>query len=74
MNFSVPDDVKAAFNGAFEGQNKSAVIAGLMQEAVVRSRRRQEHVNAIERILARHGSTPAVTEEEFIAARDLGRP
>jgi hypothetical protein len=74
MNFSVPDDVKDAFNAAFEGQNKSAVIAGLMREAVARSQRRQEHVNAIERILARHGTTPVVTEEEFVDARELGRP
>ena len=27
MNFSVPDDVKNAFNEAYKGQNKSAVIA-----------------------------------------------
>ena len=25
MNFSIPDDVKEAFNKAFEGENKSAV-------------------------------------------------
>ena len=28
MNFSIPDDVKEAFNKAFDGQNKSAVVAG----------------------------------------------
>ena len=27
MNFSIPDDVKEAFNRAFEGENKSAVIS-----------------------------------------------
>ena len=31
MNFSIPDDVKDAFNRAFEGENKSAVIARLMR-------------------------------------------
>ncbi len=36
VNFSVPEDVKDAFNTAFEGQNKSAVIADLMREAVER--------------------------------------
>ena len=30
MNFSIPDDVKEAFNKAFEGENKSAVITRLM--------------------------------------------
>ena len=29
MNFSVPDEVKDRFNAAFEGQNKSAIIAEL---------------------------------------------
>ena len=26
VNFSVPEDVKQAFNQAFEGKNKSAII------------------------------------------------
>ena len=31
VSFSVPADVKKAFNAAFEGQNKSAVMADLMR-------------------------------------------
>jgi len=31
VNFSVPDEVKEAFNQTFEGQNKSAIIAALMR-------------------------------------------
>ena len=27
VNFSVPDEVKVAFDKAFSGQNKSAVVA-----------------------------------------------
>ena len=38
VNFSVPDDVKNAFNEAFAGRNKSAVIADPMREAVERVR------------------------------------
>jgi hypothetical protein len=34
VNFSVPDDVKARFNRAFAGQNKSQIIADLMMRAV----------------------------------------
>jgi hypothetical protein len=33
VNFSVPDDVRDDVNSAFEGKNKSAVIAELMREA-----------------------------------------
>ena len=74
VNFSVPEDVKDAFNAAFEGQNKSAVIAELMRDAVERARRRQRHREAVERILADHATAPVITEAEFIAAREEGRP
>ena len=34
MNFSIPDDVKEAFNKAFDSENKSAVITTLMRRAI----------------------------------------
>lgn len=34
VNFSVPCDVKKAFNEAFEGENKSAILTQLMRQAV----------------------------------------
>ena len=33
VNFSVPDDVKDAFNETFKDRNKSAIVADLMREA-----------------------------------------
>jgi metal-responsive CopG/Arc/MetJ family transcriptional regulator len=74
VNFSVPEDVKQAFNDAFAGQNKSAVIADLMREAVARAERRQAHRAAVARILAERAGAPVVTEAQFIAAREAGRP
>ena len=74
VNFSVPEDVKDAFNAAFEGQNKSAVIADLMREAVERVQLRRQHVSAINRILARRVNASRITEAEFRAAREKGRP
>ena len=41
MNFSVPDDVKEAFNAAFAGQNKSATVTELMREAIERAERKR---------------------------------
>lgn len=73
VNFSVPEDVKQAFNAAFEGQNKSAVIADLMREAVVRVQRRELHQAAVDRILADRALAPRVSEAQFRAARDAGR-
>lgn len=74
MNFSVPDDIKNAFNTTFEGQNKSAVIAELMREAVEREQRRQKHCSAVDRILAYRINAPRITEAEFRTAREEGRP
>ncbi len=74
VNFSVPDEVKVAFNEAYKGQNKSAVIAELMREAVERAQSKQRSHEAIGRILDRRKHAPAVTDEELRAAREEGRP
>lgn len=74
VNFSVPEDIKNAFNITFEGQNKSAVIADLMRVAVDREQRRQKHCNAVDRILANRTNAPRITEAEFLSAREEGRP
>jgi hypothetical protein len=74
VNFSVPEDVKQAFNAEFEGQNKSAVIAELMREAVARAQRRRVHKAAVARILAARNGAPPVSEAEYQAARQAGRP
>jgi hypothetical protein len=74
VNFSVPEDVINAFNITFEGQNKSAVIADLMRVAVEREQRRQKHCSAVDRILADRINAPRITEAEFRAAREAGRP
>ncbi len=70
MNFSVPDDVKNAFNEAYKGQNKSAVISELMREAVDRAHRKQLHRDACANILALRAKMPMVSEEDVQAARD----
>lgn len=70
VNYSVPDDIKEAFNIAYQGQNKSAVIAELMMEAVERAARKQRHREAIANILARRAQTEPVTEADIRAARE----
>lgn len=74
VNFSVPEEIKQAFNETFKGKNKSAIIAELMREAVERERRRRRHVAAIDRILERRQYAPAVTDDELRTARQQGRP
>lgn len=74
VNFSVPDEVKDAFNAAYQGQNKSAVIADLMREAVERAERKQRSHQAISRIVERRKHAPAMSNEQIRAAREDDRP
>ena len=46
VNFSVPEEVKEAFNKTFAGKNKSAIIARLMSEAVDQAMRQQQREEA----------------------------
>lgn len=70
VNFSVPDEVKEAFNAAFAGRNKSAVIADLMVRAVEEDQRRKRRAQAIDRLLARRSTKQPVTRGEIEAARE----
>ncbi len=74
VNFSVPDEVKEAFNRAFEGQNKSAVIAELMRKAVEEAERRKRRQEAFRLLTEARKERPVVTDEEIRAAREEGRP
>jgi hypothetical protein len=74
VNFSVPEEVKQAFNAEFEGQNKSAIIADLMREAVERARRKQRSHLAVQRILERRPQAPDRPDEALQAVRRDGRP
>ena len=74
VNFSVPEEVKLAFDAAFSGRNKSAIIAGLMREAVERDLRRQRGESAYLSIVRRRNRAPSITEKQFRAAREKDRP
>ena len=74
VNFSVPDEVKEAFNEVFAGQNKSAIIAELMREAVARAERRAQSHDATRRIVARRRQAPALSDNEIACLRRSGRP
>ncbi len=74
VNFSVSETIKQAFNETFKDQNKSAIIAELMREAVERAQRRQRHVAAIDRILERRQHASCLSEDEFRSIREDGRP
>ena len=74
VNFSVPDEVRDAFNEAFKDRNKSAIIAELMREAVDRFRRRRRSHVAIEQILERRRDRQPLSDDDIRSARRAGRP
>ena len=74
VNFSVPDKVKEAFNETFAGENKSAVIASLMQRAVEERARERRREAAIDALLALRAEQRPASDEEIARARRSVRP
>ncbi len=73
VNFSVPDEVKDAFDKAFGDQNKSAVVADLMRRAVSEQQlqRRREHL--FRQLTNARAKRPPVSTAEIDKARTAGR-
>jgi predicted transcriptional regulator len=74
VNFSVPDEIKEAFQEAFANENRSAVIARLMQQAVEEKHRQQRRAAAIEALLGFRRKQRPVSDAEIARARKAGRP
>jgi hypothetical protein len=74
MNFSIPDDVKEAFNKAFEGENKSAVVASLMRKAIEERERNRRSADLVERLRRIRARSRPVSDEEIRRVRHEGRP
>ena len=73
VNFSVPADVKEAFDKTFGRENKSAVLAELMRQAVEERQRRRRRARVVERLLALRKRARRVTDQAVRAARTRGR-
>jgi hypothetical protein len=52
MNFSLPDTLKARFDAAFVGENKSAVLAGLVDQAIERKQIESRRKEVLARVRA----------------------
>ena len=74
VNFSVPDDVKQAFDKAFGDQNKSAVIAALMQRAVREQQLQKRRDRLFRELTSTRARRSLVTSEAVRTARAAGRP
>ena len=74
VNFSVPDEVKREFQEAFAGENKSAIIASLMRQAVAERRSQERRAAAIDALLGMRSKLPRVAAREVVRVRRAGRP
>jgi Arc/MetJ family transcription regulator len=74
VNFSVPDDVKAAFDKAFGDQNKSSIVAELMRRAVRERQLQIKREKLFRQLGAARSSRPAITSEQIKRTRAAGRP
>lgn len=74
MNFSVPEDVKRAFNAAFEGQNKSAVLTQMLRSAIAQAQEQRLREAAAASILGLRSTAPVRSSSQLAAARRAGRP
>lgn len=70
MNFSVPDDVKEAFNKTFEGENKSAVITQLMVRAIDEHARRRRSQGFVERLRRIRSQSRTTADDEIKRVRE----
>lgn len=74
VNFSVPDEIKRAFDKTFGGQNKSAIIAELMRKAVSDEELRIRRRKIFEELTRRRAGRHAATDRQIRKARISGRP
>ena len=74
VNFSVPDEVKAAFDKAFSEQNKSAIVADLMRRAVRESVQRRRREQLFQQLSADRSRRPAASGVTMKKARNADRP
>ena len=74
VNFSVPEEIKEAFQRTFAKENRSALIARLMQEAIEERQREKRRADAIDAVLALRRQQAPVSDAEIAEARRAGRP
>jgi metal-responsive CopG/Arc/MetJ family transcriptional regulator len=74
VNFSVPDEVKAEFDKAFGGQNKSSIIAELMRRAVRERHLQTRRERLFRQLSSARSSRPSLGSDEVRKARAANRP
>ena len=83
MTIRIPDEVAQAFDKAYEGEDKDAVIAQLIRDCRLKRRREPRRKRkkrpgrrreAVDAILALRKQPPYFSDAEIKQAREEGRP
>ncbi|MFP5284934.1 MAG: hypothetical protein ACLGI9_04280 [Thermoanaerobaculia bacterium] len=74
VNFSVPDEIKEAFQETFANENRSAIIARLMKKAVEDRKRQERQAAAIDALLGLRRKQRPASDKEIARTRRAGRP
>lgn len=74
VNFSVPDAIRDDFNRVFRGQNKSAILAGLMRRAVQEAELRERREKLFADLTKARARRPTARARVVSTARRAGRP
>jgi hypothetical protein len=73
VNFSVPEEVKKEFLETFADENRSAIVADLMRQAIAKRRLAQQRAAAVEALLDLRRRMPAASDHQVAVARNAGR-
>lgn len=73
MNFSIPQDVKDYFDRTFAHNFKSALVARLVQEAIVQAERKARSDAAFMQILVVRQQAAKTSTETILQTRDALR-
>jgi hypothetical protein len=80
MTIRIPDDVKEAFDKAFEGEDKDAIIAQFIREGLAAKAKTSEEDaarhrrEAVDEILRLRKQPPYFSDAQIKQAREEGRP
>jgi hypothetical protein len=70
MTFSIPDEVQKAFDEAFEGANKDAIVTNLLRRAIKEKLRRNRPAGLVDRLNQIRARSRPVTDDEIRRARE----
>lgn len=69
LNFSIPDRIKEEFNKYYANENKSAVLTGLVEEAIEKKKRQERRARVIDAILEYRKTAPKISDQEIYDIR-----